>query len=82
MGKVSVVGERGPELFVPSVPGEVIPNYKLAGMMRGGGGQTEVVVRTEPSPLFVTTVVQGSRAGARDEIRRSTRPRMLSSAGA
>lgn len=26
MGKVSVVGERGPELFVPKVPGTIIPN--------------------------------------------------------
>jgi hypothetical protein len=37
VGRASIVGERGPELFVPSVPGEVIPNYKLAGAMRGGG---------------------------------------------
>ena len=34
MGKVSVVGERGPELFVPKQPGTIIPN----GML--GGGQT------------------------------------------
>ena len=33
MGRVSVVGERGPELFVPDVAGTVIPNHAL-----GGGG--------------------------------------------
>lgn len=34
MNKVSVVGERGPELFVPKQPGTIVPN----GML--GGGQT------------------------------------------
>lgn len=33
LGKVSVVGERGPELFVPHTSGTVIPNGAL-----GGGG--------------------------------------------
>lgn len=28
-GKVSVVGEKGPELFVPNVPGRIIPNNKI-----------------------------------------------------
>lgn len=35
VGKISVVGERGPELFVPKVPGTIIPNG-------GGGGGTAV----------------------------------------
>lgn len=30
MGKVSVVGEQGPELFVPDSPGTIIPNHALA----------------------------------------------------
>lgn len=33
LGRVSVVGERGPELFVPDVAGTVVPNHAL-----GGGG--------------------------------------------
>ncbi len=33
LGKVSLVGERGPELFVPSQKGTIIPNHAL-----GGGG--------------------------------------------
>lgn len=37
VGKVSLVGERGPELFVPRTAGTIIPNHALAGM---GGGQT------------------------------------------
>jgi len=38
VGKASLVGERGPELFVPKSAGTIIPNHSLAGMM--GGGQT------------------------------------------
>ena len=38
VGKASVVGERGPELFVPKVAGTIIPNDKI-----GGGGTTNVV---------------------------------------
>lgn len=36
VGKVSVVGERGPELFVPRTAGTIIPNHALGNM----GGQT------------------------------------------
>jgi hypothetical protein len=32
IGKASLVGERGPELFVPKVAGTVIPNNKMGGM--------------------------------------------------
>jgi tape measure domain-containing protein len=31
VGKASIVGERGPELFVPKVAGTIIPNTKLGG---------------------------------------------------
>ena len=37
LGKVSVVGENGPELFVPNTRGSIIPNHALGG---GGGGDT------------------------------------------
>ena len=36
VGQASLVGERGPELFVPSTAGTIIPNHQLAGI----GGQT------------------------------------------
>jgi lambda family phage tail tape measure protein len=35
----SLVGEAGPELFVPKTSGTIIPNNRL-GSMLGGGGQT------------------------------------------
>ena len=37
VGRASLVGERGPELFVPSTAGTIIPNNKL------GGGTTNIV---------------------------------------
>jgi lambda family phage tail tape measure protein len=38
VGQVSVVGERGPELFVPRTAGTIIPNHALSGV----GGTTNV----------------------------------------
>ena len=35
LNQVSVVGERGPELFVPDTAGTIIPNHQM-----GGGGMT------------------------------------------
>ena len=40
MGKASIVGERGPELFVPRSAGTIIPNHALAG---AGGGTQQIV---------------------------------------
>lgn len=36
VGKASLVGENGPEMFVPSVPGTIIPNHALNGSAGGG----------------------------------------------
>jgi lambda family phage tail tape measure protein len=38
VGVPSIVGERGPELFVPQSAGRIIPNNAL-----GGGGQSQVI---------------------------------------
>jgi len=42
VGKPSIVGERGPELFTPSVSGTITPNHVL-------GGSTNVVVNVDAS---------------------------------
>jgi len=78
MGKAYLVGERGPELFVPNSSGYVNANKS------GGdtGGEQQVRVMVEPSPLFVTTVVQGATAAAGEQMRKAARPRMMMSAGA
>ena len=50
VGKFSVVGEKGPELFVPDKPGTVIPNSQLGGM----GGSTNIVVNVDASGTSVS----------------------------
>lgn len=78
MGKSYLVGERGPELFVPQASGYINPNTSGGGT----GNQQQVRVMVEPSPLFVTTVVQGATAAAGEQMRKAARPRMMMSAGA
>lgn len=36
VGQISLVGERGPELFVPRTAGTIIPNHQLASALGGG----------------------------------------------
>lgn len=40
-GRVSLVGERGPELFIPKAAGTIVPNDVVRGL---GGGETHVTV--------------------------------------
>jgi lambda family phage tail tape measure protein len=40
VGVPSLVGERGPELFVPSRAGTIIPNHQLSQALGGGSGTT------------------------------------------
>jgi len=54
VGKPSIVGEKGPELFVPRSSGTIVPNNKL-----GGGGTSNVVVNVDASG----SDVQGDDAG-------------------
>ena len=56
VGRPSIVGEKGPELFVPRTSGNIIPNNKL-----GGGGSTSVVVNVDASG----SDVQGDEAEAK-----------------
>jgi hypothetical protein len=37
VGEVSLVGERGPELFIPDGPGQIIPAGRTASMLAGAG---------------------------------------------
>ena len=57
VGKPSIVGEKGPELFVPRSSGSIIPNNKL-----GGGGTNNVVVNVDASG----SDVQGNEAQAKE----------------
>jgi len=51
LGRVSVVGERGPELFVPDVAGTIVPNHAL-----GGSGQQIVINMPNASQETVAMV--------------------------
>jgi hypothetical protein len=55
-GKPAIVGERGPELFIPTGSGKIIPNHQLSG---GGGGMViNVDARGATSPEMVRQQVQ------------------------
>ena len=41
VGMASLVGERGPELFIPKTAGTIVPNNQLSSMM---GGQPQTVI--------------------------------------
>ena len=57
VGRPSIVGEKGPELFVPRSSGNIIPNNKL-----GGGSTNNVVVNVDASG----SDVQGDEAEAKE----------------
>ena len=46
VGRASIVGERGAELFVPDRAGTIIPNHELGGM---GGVTNNIVVNVDAS---------------------------------
>ena len=54
-----IVGERGPELFVPNQSGNIIPNHDLAGV---GGGSTNIVVNVDASG----TSIEGDEPGGEE----------------
>ena len=71
-----VVGERGPELFVPSSSGKIISNNKM-----GGGGSTSIVVNVDASGSSVEGAEEESRelgnmlaAAIQTELVRQKRP--------
>ncbi len=48
-GMPYIVGERRPELFVPNVPGRIVPRVpSVAGLHGGGGGSSVVELRLSP----------------------------------
>ena len=54
VGKVSVVGEKGPELFVPDTAGTIIPNHKLTSVMgKPFGGFRAAGGSVDPSKAYM-----------------------------
>ena len=56
VGRASIVGEKGPELFVPSSAGTIIPNDRI-----GGGVTNNIVVNVDASGSNVEGNEQQSR---------------------
>jgi len=47
VGRASIVGEKGPELFIPKTSGTIIPNDRIGGT--GGGVTNNIVVNVDAS---------------------------------
>lgn len=78
--RTTLVGEKGPELFVPSSVGTIIPN----NMLGGGGGMQQVnninivvkggTTNNETGSAVSQAVVNAMRGIAKDEVIRARRP--------
>jgi hypothetical protein len=66
-GSPYMVGERGPELFVPSSSGVIVPN----GASRSSGGGTTVVVNVGGSVVSEQNLVEAVRRGLQARDRRN-----------
>lgn len=56
--KPYLVGEKGPELFVPGASGAIIPNNKTMGAASGGGVVVNVDARGATDPAAIRAQVQ------------------------
>jgi len=69
-GKASLVGERGPELFVPRTAGSIVPSSLTPGKM---GGESNVVINQNLNfALGVTNTVRTEIANLLPQIQQST----------
>lgn len=66
LGKISLVGERGPEWFVPKTAGRILPNHLIG---QGGGRGQSVVVNINNSVGDIATLSQLKAAQAGTERR-------------
>lgn len=62
VGVPSLVGERGPELFVPRTFGTVIPNEKLSSALGGGGNVTNNYINAIDVKSFEDRLMSSSNA--------------------
>jgi hypothetical protein len=71
-GRASLVGERGPELFVPDSAGTVVSNELLRAVGQRAGRreaqEQQVRLRVDPSPGFIITVVEGAATVAEQTV--------------
>ena len=69
--QVSVVGERGPELFVPDTAGTVVSNEQLRSSMETYGQRNDSAIYNEPMNINVeTTSINGMEFITPDQFRK------------
>lgn len=69
-----IVGEQGPELFVPAASGVIVPNHRLRGLATGGfvsvdgagPAQQAPNISTDPVPVIVDPDALGILQGIQD----------------
>ena len=70
MGQVSVVGENGPELFVPDSPGQIMTNGQSRAQMDqfSPGNQSQSSAGSSPTFKLETTVINGVEYATVDQV--------------
>lgn len=72
-----IVGERGPELFVPGTSGRIIPNNAMRNAQ--GGGQTTIVNQTIQIETGVSQTVRAEILNLLPQIKEQTKAAVLDS---
>lgn len=72
-GKAYLVGEKGPEPFIPKVSGTILPNASLAAMAGSGGGGTVQVNITAMDSQDVRRALEKDSRWLSDMVRKSSR---------
>lgn len=79
MGKIALIGEKGPELWAPDSAGTIIPNNRIASFapsqpqQQGGGGAPAMESPIIINQSFATGVTHADLAGAMDSVLDQTR---------
>ncbi|HEV2207301.1 MAG TPA: hypothetical protein VG167_00885 [Verrucomicrobiae bacterium] len=66
VGQPALVGELGPELFLPDRPGTIVPADKTAALLRSGGGAPVVGQSSSGPTRFDIAIEQTNSQRARD----------------
>ena len=94
-GQLSIVGERGPELFLPKSSGTIIPNHSLSAMSGDGGGSVQInnyvtvqggggtkEQNEDLSKRMINELNKMAESAVGDQIRKQKRPGGLLAGGA
>jgi hypothetical protein len=65
-----IVGEEGPEIFVPHASGTIVPNHKMGSAGGGGGGSVNITynIQSGVSRAELAPILENERKRLRNEI--------------